>query len=136
MSQTPAKPLPAIDELTRPFWEAAKRHELVLQRCKECGTYRYPPGENCPECLSFNLEWTKVSGRGKIFTWTVFHRVYHPGFTNDVPYAVVAIDLEEGPRMTSNVVDCKPEDLEIGMAVEVVFEDMSDEISLPKFRPV
>ena len=136
MSQPAAKPLPQIDEQTRPFWEAARRHELVLQRCRECGSYRYPPGENCPECLSDDLEWARVSGRGTVFTWTVFHRVYHPGFVNEVPYAVVAIELEEGPRMTSNLVDCKLEDIKIGMPVEVVFEDASDEISLPKFRPV
>ncbi len=136
MSQPAAKPLPQIDEQTRPFWEAARRHELVLQRCKECGNYRYPPGENCPECLSDDLEWARVSGRGTVFTWTVFHRVYHPGFVNEVPYAVVAIELEEGPRMTSNLVDCKLEDIKIVMPVEVFYEDASDEISLPKFRPV
>jgi uncharacterized OB-fold protein len=130
------KPLPAQDELNKPFWEAARRHELVLQHCLRCGSYRYPAGLNCCECLSDELEWKKVSGRGTVYTWTVFHRAYHPAFVDDIPYAVVAIELDEGPRMTSNLVNCSLKDIKIGMRVEVIFEEVSDEISLPKFRPV
>ncbi len=129
------KPLPGIDDFQRPFWEAAKRHELVLQRCRKCGSFRYPPGLMCHECLSDDLEWTRVSGRGTVFTWTVFHRAYHPAFAAEVPYAVVAVELEEGPRMLSNLVNCKLEDIRIGMPVVVTFDDASAEISLPKFRP-
>ena len=128
--------LPHIDEVSRPYWEAAKRHELVLQRCQECGYYRYPPGEVCPYCLSTRLLWVKASGRGTVFTWTVFHQVYHRAFAKNVPYAVVAIELEEGPRLVTNLVDCKNEDIEVGMPVEVVFDDVTEEITLPKFRPV
>ncbi|HEY90354.1 MAG TPA: Zn-ribbon domain-containing OB-fold protein [Dehalococcoidia bacterium] len=136
MSTEYKKPVPGIDELSRPYWEAAKRHELVMQRCRECGCYRYPPGNICPGCASEDTEWVKVSGRGTIFTWNVFHKVYHPAFAQDVPYAIVAVELEEGPRVTSNLVDCRLEDIRIGMPVEVVFEDITEEISLPKFRPV
>jgi uncharacterized OB-fold protein len=136
MTNPTQKPLPRIDELTRPFWEAAHRHELFLQRCSQCGRFRYPPGNTCPDCLSDELEWTKASGRAKIYTWTVFHKVYHPGFAAEAPYAVVAVELEEGPRMTTNVTGLRPDELEIGMPVEVVFEEMSDEITLPRFRPV
>ena len=101
--------LPHIDEVSRPYWEATKRHELVLQRCQDCGHYRYPPGEVCMFCLSNKLKWVKASGRGKVFTWTVFHQVYRRAFARDVPYAVVAIELEEGPRLITNLLDCRNE---------------------------
>lgn len=136
MSPKMQKPLPGIDELNKPFWEAARRHELVLQRCRKCGSYRYPAGLTCPGCVSDELDWTRVSGRGTVYTWTVFHRAYHPAFAGEVPYAVVAVELEEGPRMTTNLVECKLTDIKIGMPVAVVFEDVSNEISLPKFRPI
>ena len=129
------KPLPRIDETNRSYWEAAKQHELVLQRCHECGQYRYPPGNTCPNCLSDSMVWVKASGQGTVYTWTVFHQVYHPAFAGDVPYAVVAVELEEGPRMTTNLADCPIEDIRIGMPVEVVFDDVTEEITLPKFRP-
>jgi len=135
MSGEYKKPVPQIDDISRPYWEATKRHEMVLQRCQGCGNFRYPAGDICPRCLSDQLEWVKASGRGKVYTWTVFHRVYHPGFTEDVPYAVVAVELEEGPRLLTNLVDCRLEDINIDMPVEVVFEDITEEISLPKFRP-
>ena len=136
MSTKMQKPLPGINKLNKPFWEATKRHELVLQHCCKCGVYRYPVGLTCPECVSDELEWRKVSGRGVIYTWTVFHRVYHPAFANEIPYAVVAVELDEGPRMITNLVDCQLANIKIGMPVEVTFEDVNEEISLPKFRPV
>ena len=135
MTEGYQKPLPHIDEMNRPYWDAAKRHELMLQRCQECGHYRYPPGETCPRCLSDRLQWEKVSGRGTVHTWTVFHQVYHPSFASEAPYAVVAVELEEGPRMVTNLVDCKVEDIGIGLPVEVVFDDVTKEVTLPKFRP-
>jgi len=135
MSEEYRKPLPNIDDTSRPYWEAARRHELVLQKCRDCGHYRYPAGATCPHCLSDKLEWVRVSGLGTIYTWTVFHQVYHPAFAQDAPYAVVAVELDEGPRMASNLVDCKIEDIQVGMPVEVVFDDVTAEITLPKFRP-
>ena len=135
MSDEYQKPLPYVSEVSRPYWEAARRHELVLQRCQECGHYRYPPGEICPRCLSDKLVWDRVSGRGTVYTWIVFHQVYQRAFANDVPYAVVVVELEEGARLTTNLVDGKLEDIEIGMPVEVVFDDVTGEITLPKFRP-
>lgn len=136
MSEKNQKPLPHIDEMSQPYWEAAKRHELFLQKCQECGNFHYPPGEICSSCLSNKLEWVKASGRGIVYTWTVFHQVYHPAFEKDVPYAVVAVELEEGPRLLTNLVDCKVEAINIGMPVEVVFGDVTEEITLPKFCPV
>lgn len=135
MSAKFQKPLPYIDDISRPYWAAARRHELVLQRCQECGHYRYPAGITCPHCLAERLEWVKASGRGTVYTWTVFHRAYHPAFASDVPYAVVAIELDEGPRLVSNLVNCNIEDIKVGMPVEVVFDDVTEEVSLPKFRP-
>ena len=130
------KPLPGINELTRPYWDATKKHELYLQKCQQCGNYRYPPGESCPSCMSDKLEWVKVSGRGTVYTWTVFHQVYHPSFAEEAPYTVVAVELDEGPRMVTTLTDCEDEDIHIGMPVEVVFDDVTEEITLPRFRPV
>ena len=130
------KPLPSIDESEKPFWGAAKRHELVMQRCLNCGRSRYPLAELCPACLSSQVEWARVSGRGKVYSWIVYHRAFHPAFAQDVPYAVALIELEEGPRLFSNIVGGKLEDLRIGMPVEVTFEDVTPEVSLPRFKPV
>jgi hypothetical protein len=130
------KPLPEINDENRPYWEAARRHELVLQKCLDCGQFRFPPARVCPRCLSMNDEWARVSGQGRVYTWTVFHQVYHPAFKDDVPYNVAVIRLDEGPQLISNIVNCKNEDIQMDMPVEVVFDDVTDEVTLPKFRPV
>jgi len=129
-----AKPLPEITPEMAPFWEAARRHELVVQRCRGCGAHRFPARDLCSRCLSREAEWVRVAGRGTVFSFAVMHQVYHPGFAAEVPYAVVLVELEEGARLLSNVVGCAPEDITIGMPVEVVFEDVSGEVTLPKFR--
>ena len=130
------KPLPRITPDNRPFWEAARRHELCLPRCLECRTVWYPLGPVCPECLSERFEWERMSGRGKVSSWVVFHQRYFESFASDIPYNVVQVELEEGPRLMTNLVDCDPASIHCDMAVEVVFEDVTDEISLPKFRPI
>jgi len=130
-----AKPVPAVTPELKPFFEAAKRHELVVQRCKGCGTYRFPARELCSNCLSREAEWAPVSGRGEVFSFNVMHQVYHPGFAAEVPYAVVQVKLAEGARMISNLVGVKPHEIRIGMPVRVVFEEISDEVTLPKFAP-
>jgi len=129
------KPLPFVHEETRPFWEGAKRHELWLQRCQDCGKFRFYPRSICPHCFSYNTEWIKVSGRGKIYSFTVSHKPASPAFKQDVPYNIAIVELEEGVRMMSNIVECRNEDLGIDMPVEVVFDDVTPEITLPKFRP-
>ncbi len=129
------KPLPYVHEETRPFWEGTKRHELYLQKCLDCGKFRFYPRSICPHCFSYNTEWTKVSGKGKIYSFTVAHRAGSPSFRADVPYSIAIIELEEGVRMMSNIVECRNEDLSIDMPVEVVFDDVTPEITLPKFRP-
>ncbi len=129
------KPLPEVTPQMAPFWEAARRHQLLVQRCRGCGTLRFPARDICSRCLSRDAEWTPVSGRGTVFSFAVMHQVYHPGFAAEVPYAVVVVELEEGPRMLSNVVGCPVGEITVGMPVEVVFEDVSADVTLPKFRP-
>lgn len=116
------------------FWEGVKRHELVLQRCRECGAWAHPPRPMCPSCRSFQREWVRSTGRGTVHSWVTYLESPHPSFK--APYSVVLVDLEEGVRLVSNVVGMKPEDIAIGMPVEVVFEDVTDELTLPKFRKV
>ena len=130
-----SKPVPAITPEMRPFFEGARRRELRVQRCTACGTQRFPARAICSDCLSTDSEWVSVSGRGEIFSFNVMHQVYHPGFAREVPYAVVVVKLVEGPKMISNLVGVRPKDIRIGMPVRVVFEDISDEVTLPKFVP-
>jgi uncharacterized OB-fold protein len=135
MNETIAKPLPSISDFNRPFWEAARRHELHLQACDDCGRVWAPNGPVCPYCFSTNYRWRRLSGRARIASWVVFHKVYHPGFAKDVPYNVAFVELEEGPRIIANVVGATLDALRIGMPLEVTFEDVTDRISIPRFRP-
>jgi uncharacterized OB-fold protein len=131
---TVARPLPEITPEMAPFWEAARRHELVVQRCRGCGTLRFPARDICSRCLSRDAEWAPVSGRGTIFSFAVMHQVYHPGFADEVPYAVVVVELEEGARLLSNLIDCPVAEIAVGMPVSVVFDDLTPDVTLPRFR--
>lgn len=130
-----AKPLPRVTPELAPFFTAAKARKLVVQRCSGCGQLRFPPRELCSHCWSREAEWVPVSGRGEVFSFYWMHQIYHPGFAAEVPYAVVIVALEEGPHVLSNMVDCSRDQLHVGLPVEVTFEDASDEVTLPKFRP-
>ena len=130
------KPLPRIDEESKGFWEACQRHELVIQRCGHCGTLRYYPRALCPTCLSDAVEWVRCSGRGTVYTFTVTHQNQAPGFRDALPYVLAYVELAEGVRLLTNIVDCAPAAVRIGMAVEVVFEDATPAVTLPRFRPV
>ena len=130
-----AKPLPKVSPEMAPFFEAARRHELVVQRCRGCRALRFPARDRCSRCLSREAEWIRVSGRGTVFSYAVMHQLYHPGFAAEVPYAVVVVELEEGVRILSNLVDCPASEVTVGLPVEAVFEEVSPEITLPKFRP-
>lgn len=131
----PAKPLPQPGPDMVPFFEAARRHELVVQRCGGCGALRFPARAICSRCLSREAAWVPTSGRGTVFSFAVMHQANHPGFAAEAPYAVVVIELEEGPRLLSNVVDCPVANVRIGLPVEVVFEELTPDVTLPKFRP-
>ena len=129
------KPLPIPLPLTEEFWNAAKRHELVVQRCKQCGILIFYPRDACPSCLSQDLEWNQVSGKGRVYSYTVVRSPAHPGFKDDAPYIYGVVQIDEGPRMITNIVDCKIEDCHVDMPVTVVFDDVTPEITLIKFKP-
>ena len=129
------KIMPDVFEGTKPFREGTKKQELRIQKCQECGKFYFYPRPFCPHCFSDNVEWTKVSGKGRIYSYTVSYRPSSPAFRDDVPYNISIVELDEGARMLTNVVECSNEDLKIDMPVEVVFEEISPEITLPKFRP-
>ena len=129
------KPLPFIYPETRPFWEGTKNHELWIQRCQDCGTYQFYPRGACVNCLSANVDWVKTSGKGRVYSFTIAQRPARPGFMEDVPYNIAIVELEEGVRLTSNIVGCANEDIKVDMPVEVVFDDVTSEVTLPRFRP-
>jgi uncharacterized OB-fold protein len=136
MTEATPKPIPEVTEELRPFFAAAREGRLVVQRCTACGRRRFPPRDICSECLGRETEWVVCSGRGHVVSFNVMHQVYHPGFAAEVPYAVVLVELEDGGRMLTNVVDCSLERLRVGLPVEVTFERRSGDIALPQFRPL
>lgn len=131
---TYTKPLPTIDEDNRPFWAGAREGKLVMQACAECGHIRYPINHACPRCLSGEFAWKELSGRGTVFSTIVIHQVYNQAFALDVPYNVSLIQLEEGPRILSNVVGMPPAHVRVGDPVEVAFDAVTPEVSIPRFR--
>jgi uncharacterized OB-fold protein len=129
------KPIPNINGDTKEFWVGCKKHELRFQKCKACGHVRWPASIICPVCYSEETEWMVAKGKGRVYTFVVYHVAYHPGFVNDLPYVVADVELEEGPRLLTNIVGCRPDEVKCEMIVEVTWEDVTEEFSLPKFRP-
>jgi uncharacterized OB-fold protein len=129
-----AYPDPAVDHETRPYWEGAARGELVLQRCRGCGIVQHRPRAQCAHCLSPGIEHFVASGRGSVHTWTVTHQNVLPAFAPACPYVLAYVDLEEGPRLLTNIVGCAPEQVRIGMPVRVDFVS-TGEFAVPRFRP-
>ncbi len=129
------KPLPHIDEESRPWWEAAQRHELYVQKCRDCGDLRFHPRAQCTSCLSSRTEWIRCKGTGKIYTFTVTSQNQAAGFRDSLPYVMAWVEVDEGLKMLTNIVDCPPEQVKIGMPVEAVFDDVTPEVTLVKFRP-
>ena len=129
-------PIPVPTPETLPFWEASRRHELCLQRCRACGQHVFYPRAACPNCLASDLEWRRVSGRGTVHTFTVVHRGQR-NFPLEAPYVIAIVELAEGPRLMTNLIgiEADPAKIRIGLPVEVVFEDVSAGIALPRFRP-
>ena len=134
-SQQPARPIPLPDDASAPFFDSARENRLMIQRCRNCGTHSWPLREICSECLADDLEWVEASGRGTVHSFGVMHRVYHPSFAHDVPYNLTVVELEEGPRLNTNLVDIDNEAIEVGMNVEVAFTEVDDGAYLPLFRP-
>jgi uncharacterized protein len=127
--------LPAPDPETQPFWDAARAGVLLIRRCRDCGRFHFYPRPFCPVCWSTNVEWVEASGRGTLYTWSVVRRNDLPPFDEGVPYVAAVVDLEEGPRMMTNVVDCDFDALEIGMPLDVVFQPIAGNVTIPVFRP-
>lgn len=130
------KPLPVLDVDSRFFWESCKNHKMALQQCFSCKQFRYPPRPLCPKCHSTEAEWSPISGRGQVYVALVMCRSYGPAWEHDVPYNISLIDLDEGVRLWSNVIGCGAEEVKIGDRVEISYEDVTDAITLPKFRKV
>ena len=137
MTATPAlKPLPRPSTESLPYWEAAKQHRLVLPHCRDCGAFWFPPSAKCRHCLSANFAWDEVSGQGRIYSFVVYHRHYHPGFEFELPYVVAVIELREGPRLLSNIIGTAWQDVRCDLPVRVVFDDDPRGLSIPKFAVV
>ena len=128
------KPLPEMQGYSKEFYAWCRRGDLRFQRCSDCDAWRHVPREMCAKCGSDEWKWVRSSGKGTVFTWTIAERAMHPAFVDAVPYAPVIIEMDEGVRLVSEMIDCEPADLEIGMRVEVAFAKVSDEVTLPKFR--
>ncbi len=134
-----AKPLPAPNPDTKPFWDACKNHELRAQQCSACSRFRWPPQGVCPSCYSWDFEWAKLGETGTVCSFVVVHYVSVPAFADDIPYVVAQITMDGTDNqviLTSNVIDCPWETVKVGMAVRVVYDDVTPEYTLPKFRPI
>jgi len=127
--------LPVIYAEELPYWEALKQRSLKLQRCKSCVSTWFPIGPACPHCLSQDFEWAPMSGRGVVHNFVVYHKAWTPWLEKRVPYAVIQVELDEGPRLTTNLVGCAVTDVKIGMRVEAAFEDIPGDITLLQFQP-
>ena len=136
---TQERPAPVLgittDTDNKPFWDYVKQHELRVQKCTKCGELRYPVSPICPKCMSFKAEWVPLSGKGKVVSFIIVHRSRSPLFPPGTSFISAIIETAEGLRMLSNVVECKPEDVKIGMPVEVVFQDIGPELTIPRFKP-
>ena len=130
------RPLPVPDAATGPYWQAAREERLVIPRCDDCGHYHFYPRTLCPQCSSPALKWTQVSGHGAVYSFTVIYRAPSPAFAAAVPYVVGAVKLAEGPHLMTNIVGIAPDAVRIAMPVQVVFQKVSEEITLPMFEPV
>lgn len=128
-----ARPLPRRTPTSAPFFDAAREHRLIAQRCPRDGFFFYPRNR-CPGCLGDDWEWEALAGRGKVHAFTIDRVGHDPAQRSRLPLVVAAVDLEEGPRVTTNIVGCAPEDVEVGMVVEVTFEDLDRE-TLVLFQP-
>lgn len=128
--------LPTPDAETQPFWDGARDGKLLIRRCGACGEAHFYPRPFCPKCWSDDVRWEEASGGATLYTWSVVHRNDLPPFGDRVPYVAAAVDLDEGPRMLTNVVGCEFDALTVGLPLEVSYQAISDDVTIPVFRPV
>ena len=133
--RTYKRSLPRLrDPMAAEFYGHCKKHELRFQRCTDCHAWRHVPRDLCAKCGSFNWQWAKSAGKGKVFSWTTAMQPMLPPFADAVPYSPVVIEMDEGVRLVSWLTDVANEDLRLDLPVEVVFEDVTPEVTLPKFK--
>jgi len=133
---TPNKPIPPMNPWAEPFWAGTREGKLVIQKCADCGKHVFYPRLVCPFCFSERLDWTEASGRGTVYSHTLVQNNPPSAFIDDLPFTIAIVELEEGVRMMTNIVECDPEAVHCDMPVEVTFERLTDEITLPKFKPL
>ncbi len=129
------KPLPTVAGETKAFWDSCRRGQLVIQYCEGCDEYQWYPRGICADCWGESVRWVQSSGRGTVWTYTVTYQNRTPGFAEMVPYVLALVELEEGVRMFTNIVECNPRDVYIGMPVEVTFQTATPQITIPYFKP-
>jgi hypothetical protein len=127
--------LPAPDPETEPFWDAARDGRLLIKRCADCGAAHFYPRPFCPACWSTAVDWEEASGQAALYTWSVVHENDLPPFGERVPYVAAVVDLAEGPRMMTNVVDCDADALTVGMALRVAYRELDESTTVPVFVP-
>jgi uncharacterized OB-fold protein len=130
-----AKPLPEPSRDSKPYWDALHERRLVIQACAACGKLRHYPRPVCDACYSMEVAWRQVTGRGRIHSWTVSHHPFHPGFKSELPYVLATVDLDEGVRMLAQLRGVTPDEIAVGLPVEVTFERATEELTLPVFVP-
>ena len=130
------KPRPRLDDVSAPYWQAAQRHELVAQKCAHCANYLFPPTTVCEHCLSTDLVWTPLSGKGSVWSFIVMYQQYYPSFADDIPYNIAVVRTQEGPKFLTNLVGIANDAITVDMPVEVVFDDVDTDLTLPKWRPM
>jgi len=135
-----SKPLPAITTEAKPFWDAAAQQTLIIQRCQDCKAWVWTPRPSCNECGSEKVEWTQMSGKGEVYSFTVIRQIVgraaSKAFEPDIPYVIAWVNLDEGPRLITNIIGCPVENVKLGMKVTVQFEKASEKVWLPKFKPL
>ena len=129
------KPLPTISGETKPFWDACRQGKLLIQRCGRCQEYPFYPRGICANCWCEDIRWVTASGKGTVWTFTETRQNRTPGFEEEIPYVLALVELEEGVKMFTNIIECDPREVKIGMAVEVTFIQANQQISIPYFKP-
>jgi uncharacterized OB-fold protein len=131
----PRRRLPQPTAESQPFWDGCARRELLIQRCETCGRFWFPPSNRCQHCWSPEFTWQRVSGRARLYSFTVFHRAYAAELADQLPYVVGVVELEEGPRLITNIVGCDPAGVRVDMPVGVVFDEIAEGVALHAFAP-
>lgn len=131
------KPVPIASEASKFYWDGAKKHRFCIQKCEDCSFLIHPPKVICPNCASTEIRPEQVTGRGTIYSYTIVRRMFHPAWSDEIPYVIALVDLNEqdGLRVVANIIDADESDLRVGMPVEVMFEDRGEH-TVPQFKPI